>query len=84
MSLNPSTAPAVKAKLLELFKAATDLELTEVWSARTNEEHQAAENIYLGRVRGGVDRGHLVQVFNVSADGYRDSLVAPDVRELLA
>lgn len=52
MSPSASTVPAVKAKLLEMFKAATDGEQAEVWPLRPNEEHQSAENVYLAGVRG--------------------------------
>lgn len=51
MSASPTTVPAVKAKLLTLFKAAVTAE-TEVWPARTNEDHQIGENVYLGETRG--------------------------------
>lgn len=51
MSAN-TTIPAVQNKLLELFKAATSSEVTEVWPKRTNEDHQIEENVYLGEVRG--------------------------------
>jgi hypothetical protein len=52
MSAGVSTVPAVKARLLELFKAATNAEKTEVWGSRPNEDHQLAENVYIGDVRG--------------------------------
>jgi hypothetical protein len=52
MSVSASTVPAVKAKLLEMFKAATDGEQTEVWPVRPGEEHQLAENVYIADVRG--------------------------------
>jgi hypothetical protein len=51
MSASPTTVPAVKQKLLELFKAAVT-EQTEVWPHRVSEDHQLNENIYLGAVRG--------------------------------
>lgn len=46
-----TTVPAVKAKLVELFTAAVT-DTTEVWPSRTNADHQQAENIYIGDVRG--------------------------------
>lgn len=52
MSASPTTVPAVKAKLVELFKSATSSETTEVWATRPNEDHQMAENVYLGAVQG--------------------------------
>lgn len=51
MSASQTTVPAAKAKLRELFKATVD-ETTEVWSNRPNEDHQLAENIYIGGVSG--------------------------------
>ena len=44
--MSATTAPAVKAKLLEMFTAVADGE-TEVWYGRTNEEHQQNENVYI-------------------------------------
>ena len=53
MSVSVSTIPAAKAKLLALFKEALAAETaTEVWAARPNEDHQLAENVYVGGVRG--------------------------------
>ena len=49
--MSVTTAPAVKAKLVALFKAAVD-ETTEVWFNRTNEDHQPAENVYVCGVQG--------------------------------
>jgi hypothetical protein len=46
-----TTVPAVKAKLVALFKAAVS-EPTEVWFNRPNEEHQLAENVYVTNVKG--------------------------------
>lgn len=46
-----TTIPTVTAKLLELFRAAVE-EPTEVWPARPTEDHQMAENVYLGDIRG--------------------------------
>lgn len=46
-----STVPAVKSRLVEVFKAATD-ETTLVWLNRPNEDHDLAENVHVGtRVR---------------------------------
>lgn len=52
MSTAPSTIPTVKAALLAKFRAATDPEQTDVWPSRTNEDHQQAENVYLGETGG--------------------------------
>jgi len=52
MTVNNTTAPAVLARLQTLFTAATDPAKTEVWGNRPNEEHQLAENVYIGDVRG--------------------------------
>jgi hypothetical protein len=49
--MSATTVPTVKAKLAELFKLVLG-EPTEVWSPRPNEEHQLAENVYIGDVRG--------------------------------
>jgi hypothetical protein len=49
--MSVSTAPAVKAKLVELFLTAVEAP-TQVWFNRTNEEHQLAENVYVCGVRG--------------------------------
>jgi hypothetical protein len=49
--MSASTVPAVKTKLVELCKAAVG-ESTEVWRSRPKEDHQEAENVYLGRTRG--------------------------------
>lgn len=49
--MSASTIPPVKAKLFALFKAAVEAP-TEVWAARTNEEHSLAENVYIGEARG--------------------------------
>lgn len=46
-----TTVPVVKATLFALFKAATD-DSTEVWPNRPNEDHQLAENVYIGKVVG--------------------------------
>lgn len=46
-----TTVPTVKATLLELFKAAL-YDSTEVWPNRPNEDHQLAENVYIGDVNG--------------------------------
>jgi hypothetical protein len=46
-----TTVPTVKATLLELFKGALD-DSTEVWPNRPNEDHQLAENVYIGKVVG--------------------------------
>jgi hypothetical protein len=52
MSASPSTVPAVEAKLVELFKAAVDPTVTQVWDAPTSEERQLEENVYIGDVAG--------------------------------
>ena len=52
MAPNPSTVPAVKAKLQTMFAAAVETEATEVWRNRPNEDHQLAENVYIGGTRG--------------------------------
>ena len=46
-----STVPAAKTKLVEIFKAAVESQ-TEVWRSRPNEDHQDAENVYVGNTRG--------------------------------
>lgn len=51
MSAGLTTVPAVKAQLLELFKTATD-DSTAVWGNQPNEDHQLAENVYIGDVNG--------------------------------
>jgi hypothetical protein len=49
--MSATTVPAVKAKLVALFKAAVS-EPTEVWFNRSNEDHQLAENVYVTNVKG--------------------------------
>lgn len=51
MSANPTTVKAIRAELVTLFKAAVE-EPTEVWAQPPNEDHQEAENVYLGPARG--------------------------------
>jgi hypothetical protein len=52
MSASPTTVPAVKAKLLALFQAAVEPS-TEVWgSAKTDEDHQLEENVYIAGAAG--------------------------------
>ncbi|HEY7831792.1 MAG TPA: hypothetical protein VIC06_14615, partial [Solirubrobacteraceae bacterium] len=51
--MSATTAPAVKARLVELFKGVVDGE-TEVWFNRTNTEHQLNENVYVLGVK--IDR----------------------------
>src|SRR5438132_7233984 len=49
--MSVTTAPAVKAQLVALFKAAVEA-TTEVWFNRPNEDHSLAENVYVCDVTG--------------------------------
>lgn len=48
---SPTTIPAAKTALAELFTAAVEPS-TEVWATKTLEDHQIAENVYVEGARG--------------------------------
>jgi hypothetical protein len=48
--MSATTAPAVKARLVELFAGALP-EPTEVWRNRPTTQHQMNENVYVGAVK---------------------------------